>query len=496
MTTLLFTLLVSLGFSLVLTVVARNLGIRCGALDEPGHRKVHDHPIPRTGGMAIFASFFLSLLVVGFLDTPVAAELEISRTILLVIAGGVICFGMGAVDDFRRLKPSVKFLFQIIAASAAYLGGVHITLFTIGGWTIQFGPLNYFVTIFWFLLFMNAVNLVDGLDGLAGGIVVFASLVMILLSVFNQEYFTAVIFTALAGSVLGFLRYNFNPASVFMGDAGSYFLGYTIAAMGIIGSVKSQVAPAMMIPVLALGVPIFDTLLSPIRRFFRGRKIFSPDDRHIHHRLQKMGFSTARAVWLLYGVTVTLCLAALLLVNMRDERAGLFLILLGLGAVIFVRKLGYFEYLGTDKFFGWLRDLTDDSGLSQHRRSFLNHQIEVSRASDMEELWQRLLAAGQYLRLDHIELKITRSHDNFAQRGAGGDEKFAYSSNGFNPDSFDGSRTLYVVLPLTHRKQVYGCLSVYKDLEKGEIFPFMLRRIEQVRRSVISALSGMAKDGG
>ena len=496
MTTLLFTLLVSLGLSLVLTVVARNMGIKCGALDEPDQRKVHDHPIPRTGGMAIFASFFLSLLAVGILNTPVAAELQINRKILLVIAGAFICFGMGAVDDFRRLKPSVKFLFQIIAATIAYLGDVHITTLIIGGWTIHFGFMTYFVTVFWFLLFMNAVNLVDGLDGLAGGIVVFASLIMILLSVFNQEYFTAVVFTALAGSVLGFLRYNFNPASVFMGDAGSYFLGYVIAAMGIIGSVKSQVAPAMMIPVLALGVPIFDTILSPIRRFFRGRKIFSPDDRHIHHRLQRMGFSTAKAVWLLYGVTVALCLAALLLVNMRDERAGLFLILLGLGAVIFVRKLGYFEYLGTDKFFGWLRDLTDDSGLSQHRRSFLNHQIEVSRSLTMEELWERLVAAGQYLRLDHMELKLNHCRDKTGIKDSDPGDIYIYSSNGFDPDLFDGNRTMFVALPLTTPDKVFGCLSVYKDLGKGEMFPFMLRRVEQIRRSVISALTGIAKDGG
>ena len=496
MTTLLFTLLVSLSFSLVLTVVARNLGVRCGALDQPDQRKVHDHPIPRTGGMAVFLSFFLSLAAVGFLNTPVSAELELNRKILMVIAGGIICFGMGVVDDFRRMNPSVKLLFQIIGASAAYLGGVQITVFTIGGWTIQFGYLTYFVTVFWFLLFMNAVNLVDGLDGLAGGIVVFASLVMILLSVFKHDYFTAVVFTALAGSVLGFLRYNFNPASIFMGDSGSYFLGYVIAAMGIIGSVKSQVAPAMMIPVLALGVPIFDTLLSPIRRFFRGRKIFSPDNRHVHHRLQKMGFSTTKAVWLLYGITVGLCLLALIMVNMRDERAGLFLILLGLGAVVFIRKLGYFEYLGTDKFFGWLRDLTDDSGLSQHRRSFLNHQIEVSRASDMEELWQRLTEAGKYLRIDHMELKLTHCFDKAADGQSGSKGKFVYSNNGFNPESFDGSRTMYVALPLTSREQVYGCLSVYKDLGKNEMYPFMLRRFEQIRRSVVSALSGMEKNGG
>lgn len=492
MTTLLFVFFVSLGLSLVLTVVARNLGVWCGAVDVPDDRKVHDHPIPRTGGIAIFVSFFLALLAVSFLQTPVAAELVVSRKLLFVIAGAVLCFGVGVVDDCVRLKPSIKFLFQIISASAAFYGGAHITTFAIGGWAIHFGRLDYVVTVFWFLLFMNAVNLIDGLDGLAGGIAVFASLVMMLLSVLKEEYFTALIFTALAGSVLGFLRYNFNPASVFMGDAGSYFLGYVIAAMGIMGSVKSQVAPAMMIPVLALGVPIFDTILSPIRRFFRGRKMFYPDDRHIHHRLQKMGFSTATAVWLLYGVTAVLCLTALLMVNLRDERAGLFLILLGVGAVVFVRKLGYFEYLGTDKIMGWFRDLTDDSGISLNRRSFLNYQIEVSRAQTIEELWTRLTEAGKYLRLDHLKLKL--NNDPAADIIGATDNSFdfyTYSDNGFDPAVFDSNRTLYVLLPLATKEHFYGSLAVSKDLSKNNMYPLLLRRIEQIRRSVIDALGNV-----
>jgi UDP-GlcNAc:undecaprenyl-phosphate GlcNAc-1-phosphate transferase len=269
-----------------------------------------------------------------------------------------------------------------------------------------------------------------------------------------------------------------------MGDGGSYFLGYVIAAMGILGSVKSQVAPAMMIPLLALGVPIFDTILSPVRRFMRGRAIFSPDNRHIHHRLKSMGLSTSRAVLLLYGVTAGLCLSALVVANLRDERAGLFLILLGLGAVVFIRKLGYFEYLGTDKFLGWLRDMTDESGISPQRRGFLNLQIEVTRSEGAEDLWQNLVAAGQYLRLDFMELRLLR------QDGTGGDgaDLRTYVDNGFDPAKFDCTRVMQVVLPLSTRERKYGCLTVAKDLDKGRMGPFMLRRIEQLRRSTIEGL--------
>ena len=484
MTTLLFVLGMSLGLSLSLTVAARNLGIRFGAVDRPDERKVHDHPIPRTGGLAIFASFFLALAAISFFDTPVTSLLAMDRKFFFVVAGAVICFAMGVVDDLIGLRAWVKLVIQIVGASAAYAGGVHIANIVLGEWSISFGIFSYFITILWFLLFMNAVNLVDGLDGLAGGIVVFASLVMIVLSVLKEDFFTAVVFTALAGSVLGFLRYNFNPASVFMGDGGSYFLGYVIAAMGILGSVKSQVAPAMMIPVLALGVPIFDTLISPVRRFMRGRAIFSPDKSHIHHRLRSLGLSTPRAVLLLYGVTVGLCLIALLVANLRDERAGLFLVLLGVGAVFFIRKLGYFEYLGTDKFLGWLRDMTDESGLGHQRRGFLNLQIEVARSEGIEELWKNLIMAGEYLRLDYMELRLLREGGAEAEEA----NRRTYVNTGFDPGQFDCTRVLHVVLPLSTQEQKYGCLTVSKDLEKGRVGPFMLRRIEQLRRSTIEAL--------
>jgi len=271
---------------------------------------------------------------------------------------------------------------------------------------IQSPVLSYGLTIFWFLLFINAVNLVDGLDGLAGGIVVFASMVLVLLLILSKQYVTALYFSILAGSVLGFLRYNFNPASIFLGDGGSYFLGYAIASLSILGSVKSQVGAALAIPLLALGVPLFDTILSPLRRFIRGKKMFHPDNGHVHHHLINLGLTTRKAVLILYGITFLLCLLAIFATNLRDERAGLFLVVLGAGVAIFVRKLGYFEYLASDKLYGWFQDISDQTGFSHDRRSFLNQQIEISQSKNINELWDRLQTAAHFLGIEFIELKL------------------------------------------------------------------------------------------
>jgi len=489
MTTLLFIFICSLGLSLVLTAGVREVCVRFGAVDMPDHRKVHKKPIPRTGGVAIFISFLLTLIAAGFLPTDISDLLVIDRKIFFVFAGGFVCFGIGLLDDLIGAKPLVKLSFQVFGGALAFMGGIDITQFQIGGFVISFRPFDLLVTVFWFVLFMNAVNLIDGLDGLAGGIVVFASVVMVVLSILKADFFTAVLFTALAGSVLGFLRYNFNPASIFMGDSGSYFLGYAIAAMSIMGSVKSQVAPAMMMPLLALGVPLFDTILSPVRRFIRGKKMFKPDNRHIHHRLKKMGFTTIKSVSILYGVTAFLCVAALVMVNIRDERAGLFLVLLGAGTVIFIRKLGYFEYVGTDKLLGWLRDLTDESGLSWDRRGFLNHQIEISRAGDVDEMWERLVEAADFLRLDFVEMRL--SGPSSGEAAYLKKAPFEYSTGELNSDLMDWNRTLHVILPLAQNGNRYGSLAVSKDMVKKEVSPFMLRRIEQLRRTVVDKLNNL-----
>jgi len=409
MTTLLFLFLIALGFSLVLTPAVKWLGVRLGALDVPMERKVHTTPVPRIGGLAVFLAFMATMALTNLYVTNVSALFVFDDRAAFGVGGALVVFGCGLWDDFRRINPGIKLLLQILGASLAYSGGISIGGIFFDWHGIEFGILSYAITVFWFLLFINAVNLIDGLDGLACGMVLFTSILMVILSVMAGNYLNGMYFAALGGAVLGFLRYNFNPASIFLGDGGSYFLGYTVAALSIMGSVKSQVGALMLIPLLALGVPVFDTIFAPLRRWVRGREVFRPDRGHIHHRLLAMGLSSRKAVLILYGITLALCLLAILIVNLRNEAVGLILVILGGGALIVVRKTGYLEYLALDKFYGWFRDMTDEAGFSQERRTFLSVQIDMNRARTFEELWNYVGNALEMLRFDKAELRLENS---------------------------------------------------------------------------------------
>ncbi|MFC1829077.1 glycosyltransferase family 4 protein [Thermodesulfobacteriota bacterium] len=496
MTTILATFVVALVLSLILTPLSSWLGTKSGAMDMPNERKIHTQPIPRTGGLAIFVVFLLTLVVSSFFNTHISDLLVMDRQLAFLLAGAIIAFGVGLFDDFRRLDPKIKFLFQVIAATAAYWGGIRIIGFNILGFHFHVGFLSYVVTLFWFVLFINAVNLVDGLDGLAGGIVVFASLVMVILAVLREEFLTALLFTALGGSVLGFLRYNFNPATVFLGDGGSYFLGYCIAGLSILGSVKSQIGAAMLIPLIALGVPLFDTILSPLRRFIRGRAMFRPDNGHVHHRLIGMGLTTTRVVWLIYAITAGLCLIAVAMVNIRDERAGLFLIVLGAGVILFTRKLGYFDYFASDKIFGWFKDISDEAGFSRGRRSFLSLQIDIGRSRNLEEMWENIANAVELLEFDsgtfyryiRPEDENMANPDQFDSREAPSDWHWARSPSN-REDHADTRNLLRLELPLLGKDQInFGTLVLLKDLQANPLNDFALRRVEHLRRTIIGTM--------
>ncbi|MDM8540771.1 MraY family glycosyltransferase [Desulfococcaceae bacterium HSG9] len=492
MTTVLVVFAVALALSLMITPLAGKLGMRYGAVDTPDERKVHTRLIPRTGGLAIFITFFVTLLINGELQTLVSVQIEIDQHFFYFFGGAFIIFGIGLADDFRRLHPGIKFVFQIIAASFAYMGNLGFDMFSLN---IQSAVFSYIATVAWFVLFINAVNLIDGLDGLAGGIVFFVSVVIVMLSILRDNYVCALLFAVLAGSVLGFLRYNFNPASVFMGDGGSYFLGYIIAGSAIIGNAKNQVGAAMLIPLLALGVPLFDTLLAPLRRFLKGRQLFQPDNDHIHHKLLNMGISDKNVVWLLYTLTFCLCLFAIVMVNYQDERSGLFLIVLGAGAIIFVRKLGYFEYFGSDKIYGWFKDLTDDTGITYERRSFLNLQMEISQSDDIQSLWLNMIKALERLKFDRAELNLKAGIFDPKTGRRSDENRFLWTRNGFyNGKNIFNKSDMKLELPLLTdapselKTDSYGILVLVKDLKRDPITHYTLRRVEHLRRTIMSTL--------
>jgi len=487
MTTILAIFIIALVLSLVFTPLLKRLGLRFGAVDEPDERKLHTRPIARCGGVGILLAFLLSLSVSPLLfKTSVSGLLVLNSQMAFVLLGGLIAFGVGLVDDFHRLGSTIKFVFHILAATAAFFGGLQIGQVHIFGLNIQMGVLSYALTVFWFVLFINAVNLIDGLDGLAGGITFFACAVMVILAIVKGNFLIAMLFAALAGSTLGFLRYNFNPASIFLGDSGSYFLGYSIAALSIMGSIKSQMGVLLLIPLVGLGVPVFDAILSPIRRFVIGRDMFNPDKGHIHHRLVEKGISTRRVVWLIYGISVLLCALSLLLVHLRDEQVGLFLILLAAASVIFLRKLGYFEYVTSDKIFGWLKDLTDESGLKRDRRTFLSLQMQIASSENIYQLWGRVIQAAKKIHLNAVTLDphpgvfgATTLPLFIWENGAQGTkEEMAQVDH----------RSLRVEVPIASNGTIYATLTLSKSLKHGNDDRFVLRRVEHLRRTITGTL--------
>lgn len=334
MKTYLLALSISLIISWILTPFVKKLAFKIGAVDRPNARKVHHRIMPRMGGLAIY---------IGFMAAAVTC-MELTRDVVGILLGGTVIAIVGILDDMFQLAARVKLVGQIIAALVPVCFGVRIEWLNnpCGGYFY----LNYLsipFTVFWIVSFTNVVNLIDGLDGLAAGVSAIASVTVIMVALQQGLYPVAVITAALAGGIIGFIRYNFNPATIFMGDTGSLFLGYMLAAISIFGAVKSAATIALLVPAIALGLPIMDTAFAIVRRYKNGRPIFSPDKGHIHHRLLAMGFSQRQAVIFMYLISAGLCLTAVLLTEMEGIYAIALLVFLL--AVIFIgaRKIGILQ---------------------------------------------------------------------------------------------------------------------------------------------------------
>jgi UDP-GlcNAc:undecaprenyl-phosphate GlcNAc-1-phosphate transferase len=494
MTTIIAIFLLSLAAAFLLTPIVIRLARKYRLVDPPSSRKVHQEPVPRIGGLALFLAFFLPFLS-GFLYPTEAIQtiwLEDGPTLLAFAGGAAVAFALGLLDDLRRLRPQVKISIQALAAVAAYIGGIQIERVDLGFGIIELGLLSLPVTIFWFLLFINALNLIDGLDGLSAGVAFFVSMILLILTVLNGNIAIALYFAALGGAALGFLYYNFYPARVFMGDSGSYFLGFVLAALSILGSLKSNTAVAVLIPVVAMGVPLFDTILAPIRRFILGRRMFLPDGEHLHHRLIKLGFSHRFAVLFLYGTTILLGLLALALVHARDDRAALILLVIGAIGVVSIRFLGYTDFIGGRNFTYWLKSISYEAGLARERRSFINLQAELYGAKDIDALWEKLVHAFEYLHFDLAELTVTGPSWGSA---SGSGKRLVWQRNGDCSVHCDLEELLQkeclfkLELPLTDKDRgTFGRLWLVKDLERDPIGDSTIRRVEHLRRVLTMAV--------
>lgn len=486
MTTIFFAFILGLGLALLLTPVVGGVAKHYGLVDIPSGRKVHTEPIPRIGGAAIVLGFYLTCLGAFFYSDNIADQiLNRAPYVPWLAAGSALVFLMGLVDDIRGLPAGAKFGIQGIAALLAYEGGIRISLVSLP-WdpTLSVGWLSLPLTLLWFLMVINAINLIDGLDGLAAGVTVFTALVLLASSIMAYRHLVAMGLAALAGTCLGFLRYNFNPASIFMGDGGSYFLGYILAALSILGSIKSRAAVAVLIPIIALGLPLMDTILSAVRRFVVGKNPFEADKGHIHHRLLAKGLTQRNAVLLMYGVTILFGVFALILINVHDRRTALVMMVLSVSIIFGIRKLGYLDYMGMEKVVNYLHDVTDVMGLAKDRRTFLNLQIAISQATDLDDMWARIIDALKALKMDEGEMLL--DHECI---GVSDDAHYAWRAREVGQEVGTCEyKVLSLDLPLVTEHKSYGCLRLRKDLMHDPISHYTLRRIEHLRRSAVRKL--------
>lgn len=314
----------ALALSLGLTPLMGALAVRLGAVSDVGGRNVNTREVPRLGGVAVAVATLAPLGLLFFLRPDATRLLEDeSRTVVGVGIGAALSCILGATDDVRRLPAKVKLLGQLLCALLAYAAGCRIDLIhlpLLG--PIELGWVSLPLTVLWIVGITNAINLIDGLDGLAAGVVFCAAATNLVVAAIGGNVMVAVVMSALMGALLGFLFFNFNPATIFMGDSGSYFAGFLLAASSLVGNQKSSTAVSLLVPILALGVPIFDTLFSIARRALERRPVFSPDRGHIHHKLLDRGLTHRRSVLILYMFSALLALSGLMLAIGRDWTTG------------------------------------------------------------------------------------------------------------------------------------------------------------------------------
>ena len=331
--------------ALALTPLVRRIVLRYEVVDKPEARRVNTLPVPRGGGLAVCAAFLLVASTFLFLNqggtfVPIPVSLAPSEVAALLL-GGAIAAGLGAIDDLLDLRARWQFLGQVALAIFAVALGITIDFIAnpLGGPAIRFvGPIAAVLTVFWIVGMINSINWIDGLDGLSTGIALIAAVTLGIISLTTQvgQPLIAVLCFALAGALLGFLRWNFNPASIFTGTSGVQFVGYTLAVLAVLGTAKVAVA------LLVLGVPIIDTFWIIVRRLSEGRSPFSPDRTHIHHRLLDLGLSHRQTVLVIYGICLALAVLSMLLSGVTQLYAFLG-VFVAFGLILFLPTRGDFD---------------------------------------------------------------------------------------------------------------------------------------------------------
>jgi UDP-GlcNAc:undecaprenyl-phosphate GlcNAc-1-phosphate transferase len=376
-------LVVSVILSLLLVPLMRPLSFSLGALDRGKGRRVHKGIVPRLGGIGIFLAFLIPLafsLTRGVWD-------DFHEKMVGILVALTVVMLIGVYDDIKGATIRNKLIAEVVAALIIYAWGISITVISnpFGG-SISLGWLSLPLTVLWIIIVTNAVNLIDGLDGLAAGTGIFICATFFLLS--GSDIHLQLTYVILAGSLLGFLRYNFPPASIFMGDSGSLFLGFFLAATSVLSSRKATAVVTIMIPIIAFSLPLMDMFYAVVRRYYRGIPLGEADREHIHHKLLDMGLSKRSVLFLLYAVNICLLLLVLFIVMQQLRIDFLIIFFLVILSIVGLRLLGYIEFLPT------VKELMKNYEIGRKRKYF-NYVIRrfrknASMSMSLDDFWSHL----------------------------------------------------------------------------------------------------------
>ena len=393
---------VSLAISMVMTFWVQTTAVARGLLVPPiSDRHLHTKPLPRIGGVGIYLSFLIT--VVAFCAIPKwGQQIFAPHTLIGFLIATCAIFLMGAYDDLKSIRPQSKLIFEFFAAVFLYFSGfgLHDVNLSIAGHAIG-NLVGFALTVVWILLITNAFNLIDGLDGLAVGSALLSAIVVIATSLVRHNDLMTMLSCALFGTLLGFVPFNFHPASIFMGDSGSLFIGFALGALSLNGWSGRPTVMGVVVPILCFGLPLADLTLAVARRFLKGQPLFRADADHVHHKLLKRGLSQQHAVLLLYGVTAAFVLGSILLIR-EEQMLVPVLAAAVLGICLGVGQLRYREFTG-----GWLglRVYLKRRHIAHAQKCIRQASQSLEKCADFRSICQVLKENLQPMGIDGIRLK-------------------------------------------------------------------------------------------
>lgn len=456
--------------SAVLVPLMRPLAFQLGAVDRGTGRRVHSGIIPRLGGVGIFLAFLIPASF-SLTQSPWDATHDLYLGLLM---GSLVIFLVGLYDDIKGARVSHKLLAETMAAMIIYAWGIRIDFITspFGG-RIELGLIGLPVTVLWIVIITNAVNLIDGLDGLAAGSAICIAATFLIMSGANMEHLQ-IICIILIGALAGFLIYNFPPASIFMGDSGSLFVGFILGALSIRHSMKATALATVMVPVIAFSLPLMDMAYAIVRRYYRGIPLDTADKEHIHHKLLEKGLSKARVLIILYMINIAIMLFALIMV--RQHRNGIFLGIVGL-TVFAMAGVRFFGYLN---FIPFVKDMKRSFELNRKRkynnfviRQFVHH---AAKTVSLNELKPYLAHVLKLYRFSSVRITV------FAY-----DPDVPFLKVGKDPIE-DNENRLVIRVPILSGGTLYGFMDLTREMD-GDCLLCSFQLFNAVSEAIVRAVN-------